>query len=295
MRPRGRFVVVRKIKTLPHRVATLSTAAAPFERKRAESFYLSPAWRALLARIIRRRGRVCEDRECKGPHTAGQVIYGDHIVEIVDGGFFMIHNSWSIALGNASDFRKTADLLDQIDGTIVATYAKRTGLDEATLRDMLAAETWIGAQQAVDEGWANRIAGEKPKAQLNWNVSALLPKFESRKREPVAPFGRAHDADGQLARHDGLARRGRRPVEMDARDAVARGAAMLHARDDFLADKTSLLEIDAANEVGRPTLFSMLIIIAAPPRRPLRLALLIALASIAASPNPRRHAARRTA
>lgn len=95
-------------------------------------------------------------------------------VEIVDGGFFMIHNSWSIALGNANDFRKTADLLDQIDGTIVATYAKRTGLDEATLRDMLAAETWIGAQQAVEEKWADRIAGEQPKARVNWNVSALM-------------------------------------------------------------------------------------------------------------------------
>lgn len=107
-------------------------------------------------------------------------------VEIVDGGFFMIHNSWSIALGNANDFRKTADLLDQIDGTIVATYAKRTGLDEATLRDMLAAETWIGAQQAVDEKWADRIAGEQPKARLNWNVSALMAP-PRKPKDSIAP------------------------------------------------------------------------------------------------------------
>ncbi len=105
-------------------------------------------------------------------------------IEIVDGGFFMIHNSWSIALGNATDFRKTADLLDQIDGTIVATYAKRTGLDEAMLRDMLAAETWIGAQQAVDEKWADRIASDGPKDRINWNVSALMAPQRKPKDAP---------------------------------------------------------------------------------------------------------------
>jgi ATP-dependent Clp protease protease subunit len=57
---------------------------------------------------------------------------GDEI-EIADGGFFMIHNSWSIAMGNAEEFRQTAGLLDQIDATIVATYAKRTNMAEAEL------------------------------------------------------------------------------------------------------------------------------------------------------------------
>lgn len=109
-------------------------------------------------------------------------------VEIVDGGFFMIHQSWSIALGNATDFRKTADLLDQIDSTIVSTYAKRTGLDEATLRDMLAAETWIGAEQAVEQRWADRIAGDSPKDRINWNVSALLaPRQKPKDKAAPAP------------------------------------------------------------------------------------------------------------
>lgn len=108
-------------------------------------------------------------------------------VEIVDGGFFMVHNSWSIAMGNAEEFRKTAGLLDQIDATIVATYAKRTNLDEGALRDMLAAETWIGAQQAVEEGWADRIAGDSPKDRVNWNVSALLTGQRRKPQDQAAP------------------------------------------------------------------------------------------------------------
>lgn len=114
-------------------------------------------------------------------------------VEIVDGGFFMIHESWSIGIGNKGEMRKTADLLEQIDATIVATYAKRTGLDEETLNDMLAAETWIGAQQAVEEKWADRIAGEQPKDRVNWNVTALMPRASRRQAAPPAPKDTSRD------------------------------------------------------------------------------------------------------
>lgn len=102
---------------------------------------------------------------------------GDEI-EIAEGGFFMIHNSWSIAMGNAADFRQTAGLLDQIDNTIVATYAKRTGLDESAIRDMLAAETWIGAQQAVEQKWADRVSADEVKDQVTWDVRALKEPAE---------------------------------------------------------------------------------------------------------------------
>lgn len=111
---------------------------------------------------------------------------GDEI-EIVDGGFFMIHNSWSFAMGNADDFRQTASLLDQIDSTIVATYAKRTNLDEATIRDMLAAETWIGAEDAVAQGWADRVAGEQPKDRVNWNVTALFAGKRNKPKDAAPP------------------------------------------------------------------------------------------------------------
>lgn len=48
--------------------------------KEADSFYTSPAWRALIASIKRERGNRCED--CG---ASGRVI-GDHVHEIKDGG-----------------------------------------------------------------------------------------------------------------------------------------------------------------------------------------------------------------
>jgi hypothetical protein len=53
-------------------------AAAP---KKALPFYLKPEWRALVARLIVMRGRKCEKCGAEGVR-----IYGDHVVELKDGG-----------------------------------------------------------------------------------------------------------------------------------------------------------------------------------------------------------------
>ena len=49
--------------------------------KRAASIYKSPEWRALLTAIIAQRGRRCED--CA---RTGCRIFGDHVIELSDGG-----------------------------------------------------------------------------------------------------------------------------------------------------------------------------------------------------------------
>jgi hypothetical protein len=61
-----------------------SVTVAP---KRADAFYLSPEWKALIRHLIKVRGRRCEDPEHEqAAPREGVRLYGDHIVEIVDGG-----------------------------------------------------------------------------------------------------------------------------------------------------------------------------------------------------------------
>lgn len=55
--------------------------------KEAKPFYLSPEWKALMRQIIKVRGRRCEDPQhdiAKPRHDVR--LYGDHIIEIEDGG-----------------------------------------------------------------------------------------------------------------------------------------------------------------------------------------------------------------
>lgn len=63
---------------------------------------------------------------------------------------FMIHSPWTIALGNAKDFRKTADDLDKIETSIINVYKEnlRDGIDINTIIDMVHAETWLNGEEA---------------------------------------------------------------------------------------------------------------------------------------------------
>lgn len=101
---------------------------------------------------------------------------GDEIV-MAEGSMFMIHKAWTYAWGNANDLKKTADLLEKIDGTLVDTYAKRSGQKDSQIADWMAAETWFTAEEAVKYGFADRVAAtDQPSAEnrVAWNLSAFL-------------------------------------------------------------------------------------------------------------------------
>lgn len=91
------------------------------------------------------------------------------------GSMLMIHKAWTIALGNADDFKATAVLLDKIDGTIAETYAAaatRRDVDPSDFVALMASETWLTAQEAIELGLADEQAGDTPKAKLKWDLSA---------------------------------------------------------------------------------------------------------------------------
>lgn len=71
--------------------------------------------------------------------------------------FMMIHNAWVIAAGDRNDFKDFADWLAQFDETLADIYSARTGVDAKTVAKLMDAETWMGGQKAVDEGFADDL------------------------------------------------------------------------------------------------------------------------------------------
>lgn len=126
-------------------------------------------------------------------------------VRIAAAAMFMIHRAHTLGVGNADDFLDLAGLLEKIDGTIADTYAKKTGKDRAELLTMMAAETWLTAAEAVEAGFADRLAGEpaeepdnaKASADL-WNLAAF-GKAAPTKREPEAKRAAAPTAPAPAA------------------------------------------------------------------------------------------------
>ncbi len=90
---------------------------------------------------------------------------GDRI-EIADNAFMMIHNAWTIALGDRHDMIETAALLEQVDAALARTYARRTGRDQADVQEMMDAETWMAGPEAVALGFADATGDEAATAAL---------------------------------------------------------------------------------------------------------------------------------
>ena len=91
--------------------------------------------------------------------------------------YMMIHNPWTVAMGDAKELRKAAKMLDVIAEGLVSTYQARTGKDKEELEKMLANATWMSAATCVEEGFADEIYG----AGSNAAASAVRPTMMSMK------------------------------------------------------------------------------------------------------------------
>ena len=72
--------------------------------------------------------------------------------------FLMIHNSWIVTVGNAKELRDTADLLDKTDEASNQAYLDRAlNISEEELKELLDAETWLTASEALEKGFIDEI------------------------------------------------------------------------------------------------------------------------------------------
>ncbi len=99
-----------------------------------------------------------------------------------DGAYFMIHNAWSIAIGNKTDMQEMVALLTKMDGTIAGDYANKSGKSLEEIAQLMDDETWFTAQEALDAGLVDSIAqtADKPSnatgKQFNLTAYNRAPK-----------------------------------------------------------------------------------------------------------------------
>ena len=74
----------------------------------------------------------------------------------------MIHNAWTVAMGNANELRKQADDLDKINETIKNAYLGRKGLtiDEARLTELMDNESYLSADECYEIGLCTKVADD---------------------------------------------------------------------------------------------------------------------------------------
>lgn len=88
---------------------------------------------------------------------------GDKII-MSPGSMIMIHRPSVYAAGTVDDMEKAKDVLLKIEEGITPIYAKRTGLSDEKIAELLEAETWMLADKAVELGFADEVS-EAPEKQ----------------------------------------------------------------------------------------------------------------------------------
>lgn len=101
---------------------------------------------------------------------------GDEIF-IGEGALFMVHLPWTFAMGNRMELDNTVNRLMDVEEQMIGIYSKKSGLSRAEVKALLEAETWMGADEAIEKGFVDsKVAESMPIA-----ASAIDSRWIARK------------------------------------------------------------------------------------------------------------------
>lgn len=116
---------------------------------------------AIHNQLVAYKGRVTVIIDGLAASAATIVAMAGQKIIMPSNSMMMIHNP---AIGmddyyTAEDLQKYVEALTAIKGSIVAAYKKRCKLSSEELEILMDAETWMGAQECLDKGFADEING----------------------------------------------------------------------------------------------------------------------------------------
>ena len=126
---------------------------------------------------------------------------GDEII-MAENALMMIHNAWAMAVGNAEELRRQAEMLDKVNEAIRATYIRRTGREDKEIARWMDEETWMTAKEAQERGFIDSTSPAQ-------EVAACfdLSKFNFKHAPAAAVPTSGHSTRVKLAKMNILSRR----------------------------------------------------------------------------------------
>lgn len=197
---------------------------------------------AIYNRLLRHKGHVTAIVEGFAASMASVISMAANRVEMMQASLFMIHNPAGGAWGEAKDFRKAAETLDQIREVLVSAYQLRVE-DRDQIVAWMDAETWFTATEALEIGFVDAVleadldiaacadgvdfsqfvnlpagVGVKPKPQQE-----AKPMPTPNKPTPAADVSDAEVVDINAARQDGVEQERERVRDITALFSQHRG------------------------------------------------------------------------
>jgi ATP-dependent protease ClpP protease subunit len=112
---------------------------------------------AIYNALRRHEGGLTVHIDAMAASMASVIAMAGAPVFIADNALLMIHNPWTVSMGESKDLRKEADLLDKLKVNLRNAYVRKTGMDAEAIAQMMDEETWLDAVEAVALGFADAI------------------------------------------------------------------------------------------------------------------------------------------
>ncbi|QDH48572.1 capsid maturation protease [Mycobacterium phage Techage] len=156
---------------------------------------------AIMNSLRQHKARVVTTVDGYAASSAGFIAVGasDELI-VAENAEIMAHLPWAVMVGDANDMRKMADDLERIGRNIASIFAARAGGSVDEWIDVLTAETWWSAQEAVDAGIADKVLAApkrdaKNAARNRFDLSVF--NHAGRSQAPAPRIPQAHNETPQ--------------------------------------------------------------------------------------------------
>lgn len=147
---------------------------------------------SIVNQLARHRARVVAIVDGVAASAASVIaVAADECVMGV-GAQLMIHDVWAIAVGNESDLLDMARLMSKQCNEIARMYATKAEGQVAAWRELMRAETWFTADEAVAAGLADRTVETEAKPVAQFDMSRFRYRCRADAPSPAAALEAAH-------------------------------------------------------------------------------------------------------
>jgi ATP-dependent Clp protease protease subunit len=110
--------------------------------------------------LMEYKGRVTVKIDGIAASAASVVAMAGTSVLMSPPSLMMVHNPFTMAIGDSMEMKKVIEMLDEVKESIINAYEIKTGLSRAKLSQLMDAETWLNANKAMEYGFADGILGK---------------------------------------------------------------------------------------------------------------------------------------
>lgn len=98
---------------------------------------------------------------------------------IEENAVYMIHNVWSVAVGDHNEMRKNADVLEGLTNLLADAYTRKTKKEKKDVLEMMNNETWLFGNEIIENGFADELTGvTENKIERNIAVMTAQSSFK---------------------------------------------------------------------------------------------------------------------